>query len=97
MVDVVVTTAGGVEEDIIKCFEHTYMGDFKLSGRELRKKGINRIGDLLVPNKNYCEFEDFHSYKRPDFVLDIACNIRLIKDLGVRRHALGQVIIGENS
>mmetsp|Transcript_6327 Transcript_6327/g.11275 ORF Transcript_6327/g.11275 Transcript_6327/m.11275 type:complete len:429 (-) Transcript_6327:73-1359(-) len=59
MVDVVVTTAGGIEEDIIKCFEHTYMGDFKLSGKALRKKGINRIGNLLVPNKNYCKFEDW--------------------------------------
>lgn len=59
MVDVIVTTAGGIEEDIIKCFEHTYMGDFKLSGKALRKKGINRIGNLLVPNKNYCKFEDW--------------------------------------
>lgn len=59
MVDAIVTTAGGIEEDIIKCFEHTYMGDFKLSGKELRKKGINRIGNLLVPNKNYCKFEDW--------------------------------------
>ena len=61
MVDIVITTAGGVEEDIIKCFEPTFMGDFKLQGRELRKKGINRIGNLLVPNKNYCEFEDWLS------------------------------------
>lgn len=61
MVDLVVTTAGGIEEDIIKCFEPTFIGDFKLSGRELRKKGINRIGNLLVPNKNYCEFEDWMS------------------------------------
>lgn len=59
MVDVIVTTAGGIEEDIIKCFEHTYMGDFNLSGKKLRKKGINRIGNLLVPNKNYCKFEDW--------------------------------------
>jgi deoxyhypusine synthase len=48
MVDVIVTTAGGIEEDIIKCLEPTFMGDFKLNGRELRKKGINRIGNLLV-------------------------------------------------
>jgi len=59
MVDVIVTTAGGVEEDIIKCLRHTYMGDFKLKGADLRKKGINRIGNLLVPNNNYCEFEDW--------------------------------------
>ena len=61
MVDVIITTAGGIEEDIIKCFQPTYMGDFKYSGKDLRKKGINRIGNLLVPNKNYCEFEDWFS------------------------------------
>lgn len=61
MVDCIVTTAGGIEEDLMKCFEPTFMGDFKLNGRELRKKGINRIGNLLVPNKNYCIFEDWMS------------------------------------
>ena len=61
MVDCIVTTAGGIEEDIIKCFQPTYMEDFKLSGKDLRKKGINRIGNLLVPNKNYCDFEDWVS------------------------------------
>jgi deoxyhypusine synthase len=59
MIDCIVTTAGGIEEDLIKCFQPTFMGDFKLNGRELRKKGINRIGNLLVPNKNYCVFEDW--------------------------------------
>lgn len=59
MVDVIVTTAGGVEEDLIKCFQPTYLGDFKLNGRELRLKGINRIGNLLIPNTNYCQFEDW--------------------------------------
>ena len=61
MVDCIVTTAGGIEEDIIKCFQPTFMGDFKLSGKDLRMKGINRIGNLLVPNKNYCDFEDWMS------------------------------------
>ena len=59
LVDCIVTTAGGIEEDIIKCFEPTYMGDFKLRGKDLRKDGINRIGNLLVPNNNYCKFEDW--------------------------------------
>merc|ERR1719162_851580 len=61
MVDCIVTTAGGIEEDLMKCFQPTFMGDFSLDGRELRKKGINRIGNLLVPNKNYCVFEDWMS------------------------------------
>jgi deoxyhypusine synthase len=61
MVDVLITTAGGIEEDLIKCLHPTYMGEFGLSGRELRRRGINRIGNLLVPNKNYCDFEDWVS------------------------------------
>ena len=52
-------TAGGIEEDFIKCLAPTYMGDFALKGSELRKKGINRIGNLLVPNDNYVKFEDW--------------------------------------
>jgi deoxyhypusine synthase len=59
MVDVIVTTAGGIEEDFIKCLAPTYLGDFKLDGATLRKKGINRIGNLLVPNDNYVKFEDW--------------------------------------
>ncbi|NXP78400.1 DHYS synthase, partial [Ramphastos sulfuratus] len=42
MVDVLVTTAGGVEEDLIKCLAPTYIGDFNLRGQDLRQSGINR-------------------------------------------------------
>nr|CAB3498270.1 unnamed protein product [Digitaria exilis] len=59
MVDVIVTTAGGIEEDLIKCLAPTYRGDFSLPGALLRSKGLNRIGNLLVPNDNYCKFENW--------------------------------------
>jgi deoxyhypusine synthase len=59
MVEVVVSTAGGVEEDLIKCLAPTAVGDFRLDGASLRKRGLNRIGNLLVPNDNYCKFEDW--------------------------------------
>lgn len=59
LIDCIVTTAGGVEEDFIKCLAPTLIGDFSLKGTELREKGINRIGNLLVPNDNYCKFEDW--------------------------------------
>ena len=36
-----------------------FTGSFDLPGSELRDKGINRIGNLLVPNDNYCKFEDW--------------------------------------
>jgi len=58
-VSAIVTTAGGVEEDFIKCLAPTYLGAFHLDGATLRKKGLNRIGNLLVPNSNYCSFEDW--------------------------------------
>ncbi|KMQ90733.1 deoxyhypusine synthase [Lasius niger] len=59
MVDCLVTTAGGVEEDFIKCLAPTYIGSFYLDDRQLREKGLNRTGNLLVPNDNYCLFEDW--------------------------------------
>lgn len=59
MVSCIVTTAGGIEEDFIKCLGDTYLGKFSYRGEELRKKGLNRIGNLIVPNENYCKFEDW--------------------------------------
>ena len=60
MVDQIVTTTGGIEEDVMKCMAPHYMGDFSLKGRDLREKGINRIGNLLVPNNNYVLFEAWY-------------------------------------
>jgi deoxyhypusine synthase len=59
LIHVLVTTAGGVEEDFIKCLAPTYVGEFTLNGQQLRANGVNRIGNLLVPNTNYCKFEDW--------------------------------------
>jgi deoxyhypusine synthase len=161
----------------MKCLAPTFVGDFKLNGEMLRKKGLNRIGNLLVPNNNYCEFEDwvnpileaatneqvsagsadkterkvtdglqesegvrwtpsklirrlgkeidneesvyywcykndipvfcpaitdgslgdmmyFHSYKRPEFVMDVIGDIRAINDIAVRAACTGMIILG---
>lgn len=58
-VDCLVASAGGIEEDIIKCLAPTFLGDFELKGSMLRKKGLNRIGNMVIPNDNYCKFEDW--------------------------------------
>jgi deoxyhypusine synthase len=34
-------------------------GKFDLVGSELRKQGLNRIGNLIIPNNNYCLFEEW--------------------------------------
>lgn len=60
LVDVIVSSAGGIEEDFIKCFAPTYcVGDFSLDGCALRLKGQNRIGNLIIPNENYVKFEEW--------------------------------------
>lgn len=58
-IDVFVTTAGGIEEDIIKCLGDFKLGKFSSSGELLREKGINRTGNIFVPNSRYVEFEKF--------------------------------------
>lgn len=61
-VSCLVTTAGGIEEDLIKCLGPTFLaprGEFNHDGAGLRRRGLNRIGNLLVPNDNYCKFEDW--------------------------------------
>lgn len=52
-----VCTAGAIEEDIIKCLGDFYIGDFRASGKDLRAKGINRIGNIFAPNNRYVAFE----------------------------------------
>ncbi len=36
MVDAMVTTCGGIEEDFMKCFAPHYIGDFYLKGKDMR-------------------------------------------------------------
>ncbi|GIX63457.1 deoxyhypusine synthase [Babesia caballi] len=59
LIDVVVTSGGGVEEDLIKCMGKTYVGKFNMDGATMRERGLNRIGNLFIPNDNYCAFEEW--------------------------------------
>lgn len=58
-VDVLCTSAGGIEEDIIKCLKHFVLGKFDAPGRLLFEKGINRTGNIFVPNDRYTYFDKF--------------------------------------
>jgi deoxyhypusine synthase len=35
------------------------VGDFQLQGATLRQQGLNRIGNMIVPNRNYQLFENW--------------------------------------
>jgi len=59
MADVIVTTVGGLEEDIMKAKgERFSLGDFQSDDVELYEKGINRVGNIFITNESYCKFED---------------------------------------
>ena len=58
-VDVIVTTAGGIEEDFIKALKPFILGEWNVNDAWLREHGINRIGNIFVPNDRYIEFEGY--------------------------------------
>ena len=58
IIDVVVTTAGSLEHDLIKHYKPYLKGDFDLDDNALHKQGINRIGNVLVPSDRYVVLEE---------------------------------------
>lgn len=59
MADVIVTTVGGIEEDIMKANNQKFMiGNFNTDDVELHEQGINRVGNLFINNESYMLFED---------------------------------------
>jgi deoxyhypusine synthase len=59
LIDYLVTTAGGIEEDFIKSLKPFKIGSFEASGTILRDKSINRAGNIFIPGSRYVEFEKF--------------------------------------
>jgi len=53
LVDVVITTCGMLDHDLARIWKKYYHGEFELDDAMLRKKGINRLGNVLVPNESY--------------------------------------------
>ncbi|MBS3112390.1 deoxyhypusine synthase family protein, partial [Candidatus Woesearchaeota archaeon] len=56
--DIIVTTAGGLEEDIMKAKgERFLVGNFNTDDVELHEQGKNRVGNILIKNESYMNFE----------------------------------------
>ena len=53
MVDVVITTCGTLDHDIARTKKDYYHGEFNVDDAELHKKGINRLGNIFIPNESY--------------------------------------------
>jgi deoxyhypusine synthase len=52
-VDAIVTTCGTLDHDLARSWKDYYRGSFSLDDGELHKKGVNRLGNILVPNESY--------------------------------------------
>lgn len=53
MTDVVVTTCGTLDHDLARCWKNYYRGSFELNDKRLHRMGINRLGNILIPNESY--------------------------------------------
>jgi len=53
LVDVVVTTCGTIDHDMARCWKNYYKGSFVMNDTKLHGQGLNRLGNVLVPNDSY--------------------------------------------
>lgn len=58
-VDCIITAGGSLDHDLIKAAIPYEMGEFVMDDKKLHEKGINRLGNILVPNKCYEYLEGF--------------------------------------
>ena len=53
LVDIVITTCGTLDHDVARCWKDYYKGSFIMNDSRLHKEGLNRLGNVLVPNDSY--------------------------------------------
>ena len=53
LVDVLITTCGTLDHDLARCWRDYYRGSFVMNDSKLHEEGINRLGNVLVPNDSY--------------------------------------------
>ena len=53
LVDVVITTCGTADHDLARVWRDYYHGEFEMDDVALHRLGVNRLGNVLVPNESY--------------------------------------------
>jgi deoxyhypusine synthase len=56
-VDVIITTGGSVDHDLIRTGKSYLFGNFNLDDSELHRKNINRLGNILIPSDRFVFLE----------------------------------------
>lgn len=55
MFDIVITTCGFLDHDFARIWKDYYHGSFDVDDGQLHKRGINRLGNVFIPNESYGE------------------------------------------
>ena len=55
----IITSSGSIDEDIIRAKMPYLQGSFDVNDEKLGKEGINRMGNIFVPNDRYQYLEEF--------------------------------------
>ncbi len=53
LVDIIITTCGTLDHDLARCHRDYYHGSFVMNDTKLHQEGLNRLGNVLVPNDSY--------------------------------------------
>ena len=56
--NVVITTCGTLDHDIARSYRKYFHGDFSLDDVALGEEGLNRLGNVVVPNECYLSLID---------------------------------------
>ncbi len=53
LVDAIITTCGTLDHDLARSWKDYHRGSFVMNDSKLREEGVNRLGNVLVPNDSY--------------------------------------------
>ena len=53
LVNVIITACGTLDHDLARCWKDYYRGSFIMDDVKLHEQGVNRLGNVLVPNESY--------------------------------------------
>ncbi len=59
-VQCIITSTGSIEEDYMKSKHNFLLGSFDVDDEQIKKQALNRIGNILVPDSYYADFEEFN-------------------------------------
>jgi deoxyhypusine synthase len=87
VVDILVTTSGSIEEDIMKALgEEFKLSSFYADDVKMHEEGENRVGNLVIKNESYMKFED----KMNEMLEEVyamkkrICVSELLKEIGLK-------------